>query len=57
VNKNTGLAFSHDCALATAVLIAHDAWRRQRVSGYAWLLAGMAAALGAALFLLHFLVG
>jgi len=57
VKQNTGLAFLATSALVTAVLIAHDAWRRQCVSGYAWLLAGMAAGLGAALFLLHFLVG
>ena len=35
VKQNTGLAFLATAAMAVAVLIARDAWRRQRVSGYA----------------------
>jgi hypothetical protein len=57
VKQNTGLAFLATAALAVAILIAHEAWHKQRVSGYAWLLAGMAAGLGAAIFLFHFTVG
>jgi hypothetical protein len=57
VKQNTGLAFLATAATAAVILIARGAWRRQRVSGYAWLLAGMAAGLGAAMLLLHFTVG
>jgi len=57
VKQNTGLAFLATAALAVAILIACEAWRRQRVSGYAWLLTGMAAGLFAAMLLLHFTVG
>ncbi len=57
VKQNTGLAFLATAALAVVILIAREAWHRQRVSGYAWLLAGMAAGLGAAMILLHFTVG
>ena len=57
VKQNTGLAFLAAAAMAVAILIARDAWRGQRVSGYVWLLAGMAAGLGAAMLLLHFTVG
>jgi hypothetical protein len=57
VKQNTGLAFLATAAMAAAILIARDAWRGQRVSGCVWLLAGMAAGLGAAILLLHFTVG
>jgi len=57
VKQNTGLAFLATAALVVAILIACDAWRRQRVSGYAWLLTGMAAGFGAAMLLIHFTVG
>jgi hypothetical protein len=57
VKQNTGLAFLATAALAIVILIAREAWRRQRVSGYACLLAGRAAGLGAAMLLLHFTVG
>jgi hypothetical protein len=57
VKQNTGLAFLAAVALAVVILIAREAWRRQRVSGYAWLLAGMSAGLGAAMLFLHFTVG
>ena len=57
VKQNTGLAYLGAAGLAVVVLIARQAWRRQRVSGYAWLLAGMAAGLGAAMLILHFTVG
>jgi hypothetical protein len=57
VKQNTGLAFLATAAMAVVIPIAREAWRRQRVSGYAWLLAGMAAGLGAAILLVHFTVG
>ena len=57
VKQNTGLAFLATAAMAAAILVARDAWRGQRTSGCVWLLAGMAAGLGAAMFLLHFTVG
>ena len=57
VKQNTGLAFLVAVALAVVILLARAAWQRQRVSGYAWLLAGMAAALAAAILLLQFTVG
>lgn len=57
VKQNTGLAFLATVTIAIVMLIARAAWRRQRVSGYAWLLAGMAAGLGAAAILMHFTVG
>jgi hypothetical protein len=53
VKQNAGLAFLATAALAAVLLLAGEAWRRQRVAGYAWLLAGMAAGLGAAMLLLH----
>jgi len=57
VKQNTGLAFLATVAIAVVIVMAREAWRRQRVPGYAWLLAGMAAGLGAAILLLHFTVG
>jgi hypothetical protein len=57
VKQNTGLAFLATAAMAVVILLAREAWRLQRVPGYAWLLAGMAAGLGAAMLLLHFTVG
>ena len=57
VKQNTGLAFLATAAIAPVIPIAREAWRRQRVSGYAWLLAGMTAGLGAAMLLVHFTVG
>jgi hypothetical protein len=57
VKQNTGLAFLATAAMAAAILVARDAWRGQRVSGCVWLLGGMAAALGAAMLLLHSTVG
>jgi hypothetical protein len=57
VKQNTGLAFLAMVALAGVLLTALAIVRGQRFSGCAWLLAGMAAGLGAALLLLHFTVG
>jgi hypothetical protein len=57
VKQNTGLAFSATAALAVIILIAAEARRARRVSGYASLLGGMAAGLAASLLLLHFTVG
>jgi hypothetical protein len=57
VKQNTGLAFLATTAMAVVIVIACEASRRQRVSGYAWLLAGMGAGLVSATLLLHFTVG
>jgi hypothetical protein len=57
VKQNTGLAFVATAAVAIVILIAREAWHRQRASGYGWLLAGMAAGAGAAILLLHVTVG
>lgn len=57
VKQNTGLAFLATAAMAVAILLASDAWRRQHVLGCVCLLAGMAAGLGSAMLLLHFTVG
>jgi hypothetical protein len=57
VKQNTGLAFLATAAMAIVLLIASDAWRRRGVSRCVWLVAGMAAGLGAAMLLLHFTVG
>ena len=57
VKQNVGLAFLAATATAVVFLIAHKAWRRQRVSGHAWLLAGMAAGLGVTIVLIHFTAG
>ena len=57
VKQNTGLAFLAATAVSAAILATHDAWRWRRVSGYVWLLAGIAAGLGAATLLIHFTVG
>ena len=57
VKQNTGLAFLATTAMAVVILTAHDVWRRQRGSGYAWLMAGMGAGLVSATLLLHFTVG
>ena len=57
VKQNTGLAFLAAVAAAILILVARAAWRRQRMSGYIWLLAGMAAALATAMLLLQITVG
>ena len=57
VKQNIGLAFLAAVALAVVILLARTVWHRQRVSGYIWLLTGMAAALAAAILLLQFTVG
>ncbi len=57
IKQNTGLAFLATVALAVVLLIAWEGWRSQRMSGYVWLLAGMAAGLVAATLLIHFTVG
>ena len=57
VKQNTGLAFLAGTAIAVALQMTLESWRRRTASGYAWLLAGMAAGLGAAMLLLHFTVG
>jgi len=57
VKQNTGLAFAISVTWAALILIVYAAWRRQRLAGYVWLLAGMTAGFSAALLLLHFTVG
>jgi len=57
VKQNTGLAFLAASAGAMALLCASAVCRRQRASGYAWAMAGMAAGLSAAALVLHFTVG
>jgi hypothetical protein len=57
VKQNTGLAFLATATIAIVIQMALESRRRQRVSGYAWFLSGMAAGLGAAMLLLHFTVG
>lgn len=57
VKQNIGLAFLASTGLAIAVLMVLRAWRRQRASGYAWLLAGIAAGFALALLAIHFTVG
>ena len=57
VKQNTGLTFVAGVKWAAVIFIAYAIWRRQRVAGYVWLLAGMTAGFGAVLVLLHFTVG
>ncbi len=57
VKQNTGLAFVAAVAVTAVILLADAARRRERASGVAWLLAGMAAGLAAAVLLIHFTVG
>ena len=57
VKQNTGLAFLATAAMAAAILITSNAWHGRGVSRCGWLVAGMAAGLGAAMLLLHFTVG
>jgi hypothetical protein len=57
VKQNTGLAFVASAKWVTLIFIVYAVWRRQRVAGYVWLLAGMTAGFSAALLLLHFTVG
>lgn len=57
VKQNTGLAFLVCAVLSLAVLMAFEARRWQAVRGYAWVVAGVAAGLTAALLLIHFTAG
>ena len=57
VKQNTGLAFLATAAIAIILLMAREAWLRQRISSYAWLLSGMATGIGGAALLIHFAVG
>jgi hypothetical protein len=57
IKQNAGLAFLASAGTAAAILLASEASRGARVSGYVCFLAGMAAGLGAALLVLHFTVG
>jgi hypothetical protein len=57
VKQNTGLAFLASTGLALAVLMGLEAWGRRPVRGYAWLLAGAAAGLVAALLLIELTAG
>jgi hypothetical protein len=57
VKQNTGFAFLATAAIAFAIQTTIESWSRRRVSGYAWLLTGMAAGFSAAILLLHFTAG
>jgi hypothetical protein len=57
VKQNTGLAFLAASAGAITLLCVRAVWQRLRASGYAWILAGMAVGLSAAVLILHFTVG
>jgi len=57
VKQNTGLAFLASTGLALAVLMGLEAWGRRPVRWYAWLLAGAAAGLVAALLLIELTAG
>jgi hypothetical protein len=57
VKQNTGLAFVASVKWVIVIFIVYAIWRRQRVAGYVWLLAGMTAGFCAVLLLLHFTVG
>jgi hypothetical protein len=57
VKQNTGLAFLATAGLAITILMLLRAWRRQRASGYAWLIAGIAVGLALASFVIYFTVG
>ena len=57
IKQNTGLAFLGSAGLALAVLMSLEAWRRRPVRGYAWVMAGAAAALMSALLVIHFTAG
>lgn len=57
VKQNTGLAFVASVKWVTVIFIVRAVWRRQRVAGYVWLLAGISASFSAALLFLHFTVG
>jgi hypothetical protein len=57
VKQNVGLAFLGSTGLALVTLMGLEAWRRQPVVGYAWLMAGVVAGLAAALLLIQFTAG
>ena len=57
VKQNTGLAFVAGAKWITVIFIAHAIWRKQRVAGYVWLLAGLTAGFSAALLAIHFIGG
>jgi hypothetical protein len=57
VKQNTGLAFVAAVKGIIVIFIVHAMWRRRRVAGYLWLLAGMSAGFSVALLALHFTVG
>ena len=57
VKQNTGLAFLGSAGLALAVLMGIEAWHHRPVRGYAWLMAGTAAGLFSALFVIHITAG
>ncbi|HWF12094.1 MAG TPA: hypothetical protein VG272_00030, partial [Candidatus Acidoferrales bacterium] len=57
VKQNTGLAFVAGVKWVILLFIVHGIWRKRRVAGYFWLLAGMTAGFSVALLALHFTVG
>lgn len=57
IKQNIGLAFLGSICLALLFLIVTGLWQKTSVRGYLYLLAGIAAGLGAALTVIHFTVG
>jgi hypothetical protein len=57
VKQNTGLAFVAGLKWSIVIFIVHAVWRKRRMAGYFWLLAGLTACFSAALLALHFTVG
>jgi hypothetical protein len=57
VKQSEGLAFLASAGFAIVVLAAVRLWRRGSVRGYAWLIAGIAAALGVAVLAIQFKAG
>jgi hypothetical protein len=57
VKQNTGLAFVAGVKWTIVIFIVSAIWRRLRVTGYLWLVAGMTAGFSAALHAIHFTVG
>lgn len=57
IKQNIGLTFLGSAVLSLIALIVMEAWRRQRVRGYVWSLAGVAAGLSSGLLLIQLTVG
>ncbi|PYS88871.1 MAG: hypothetical protein DMF64_19235 [Acidobacteria bacterium] len=57
VKQNTGLAFLLSIVLALIGLLVIEAWRKQPIRGYVWLLVGIVLGLAAALLLIQCTAG